>query len=688
VSLVFPKVSVLIVSYNVKQYIIHCIDSINKSDYAGPIEIIVADNNSFDGSIAEIKSNLKDVICIQNNNNVGFGKGVNQTARIATGEYFLILNPDTIIEESTISTFVNYLAKNPNVGMVGPKIVNSDGTLQKGCKRSFPTIRVALPKLIGLDKIFPNSKWAGRYNLNYLNPDEVHSVEAISGSCMFIRSDLFHKVDGFDERFFMFGEDLDLCFQVHQHGHDVHYLPTTQVMHYQGESVKSAPYDSLNAFYQAMLLFSDKHFSKSGSILSKIAIRSGIFLRKLVSLINEKRSQIISVALDALVVLFAFLIAFPLRLNSLDAFIVSKGLIPGVYIIFWITVCGLFQLYSRYILSYTRAILASLSGFILAVLFTYFFKQYAFSRLVIIVATTIITILIPGWRILAHYLMSRGVLKPTKEKHHVLFTRKTIIIGTDNEAIKIAKNIQNRFDTGLNILGFVDHKLTVTTRDLFLPFLGSITDLRDIIKTHKIHEIIFSTDSFSNQEILNLMDITKDQHLTYRMVPRNQEVLLGKASVEDVGDYSFLNIEYNLFHSLHKLTKRIFDILLAGILSMLLLPITVYTIITKNINKIEFWGESGQRFTCLIANKSKKLNQRLLFLISILKGDMSFVGSSLLPTSESNPNLICKPGLTGLAKMQNSKFNKSDRNVLDHYYVQNQSLTLDIEIILKTIFRT
>ncbi len=414
-SLVSPKVSVLIVSYNVKQYLIHCIDSIKKSDYTGQIEIIVVDNNSFDGSLDAIKSKIKDVICIQNDINIGFGKAVNQAAKVATGKYFLILNPDTIIEESTLSTFVNYLDENSTVGLVGPKIVNSDGSLQKGSKRSFPTIGVAVPKLMGLDKIFPKSKWAGRYNLNYLNPDETHKVDAISGSCMFIRSDLFNKIGGFDERFFMFGEDLDLCYQVYQQEFDVYYLPKTQIMHYQGESVKSAPYDSLNAFYQAMILFSEKHFSKSRNILTKLVIKSGIFARKLVSIINEKRSQIISVALDALVVLFAFLIAFPLRLNSLDAFVVSKGLIPGVYIIFWIMVCALFELYSRYILSYTRAIMASLSGFILAVVFTYFFKQYAFSRLVIIAATTIITILIPGWRILAHYLMSRGVLKLTNE---------------------------------------------------------------------------------------------------------------------------------------------------------------------------------------------------------------------------------------------------------------------------------
>jgi len=687
VILVSPKVSILIVSYNVKQYIIHCIDSIKKSDYEGEIEIIVIDNNSFDGSLDAIKSKMKNVVCIQNDENIGFGKAVNQAAKIATGEYYLVLNPDTIIEESTISTFVNYLGENSIVGVAGPKIVNSDGSLQKGSKRSFPTIGVALPKLLGLDKLFPNSKWAGRYNLNYLDPDEIHKVDAISGSCMFIRSGLYNKIRGFDERFFMFGEDLDLCYQVYQQGFYVHYLPATHIMHYQGESVKSAPYDSLNAFYQAMILFSEKHFSKSRNILTKFVIRSGIFFRKIISIINEKRSQIISIALDALVVLIAFLIAFPLHLNSLDAFVVSKGLIPGVYIIFWIMVCALFQLYSRYILSYTRAILASLSGFIMAVVFTYFFKQYAFSRLVIIVATTIITILIPGWRILAHYLMSRGVLKPTKEKHHVLFARKTIIMGIDNEAIKIANNIQKRFDTGLDIVGFVDCKLNIEPEKLSVPFLGAVSDLRDIVDTYNIHEIIFSTDSFSNQEILDLMDETKDLQLTYRMVPRNQEVLLGKASVEDVGDYSFVNIEYTLYHRLHKFTKRVFDIILSVLLSVILSPIAIIAALTKKIEKTEFWGENGNRFTVLVLEGSMNIKQKYLYLYSILKGDMSFVGSLLIPTNKSNPNLICKPGLTGLAKMRNSKFNQSDRNVLDHYYVQNQSLTLDIEIILKTIFR-
>jgi GT2 family glycosyltransferase/lipopolysaccharide/colanic/teichoic acid biosynthesis glycosyltransferase len=681
-----PKISVIIVSYNVKQYIVHCIDSIKRSDYTGEIEIVVIDNNSFDGSISEINTKYKDVVTIQNDINIGFGKAVNRAIQTISGEYFLILNPDTIVEEGTISTFVKYLESNKNVGMVGPKIVNSDGTLQKGCKRSFPTIGVALPKILGLDKIFPNSRWAGKYNLNYLDPDNIHVVDAISGSCMFVRSELFNKIGGFDEQFFMFGEDLDLCYQIYQNNCEIHYLPTTQIMHYQGESVKSAPYDSLNAFYNAMILFSEKHFSKSKGLLTKIFIRSGIIVRKFISMINNYRSQIISVLFDSLAVLLAFLIAFPLRLNSLEAFTVSKGLIPGVYIIFWIIVCAMFELYSKYILSYTRAILASLSGFILAAVFTFFFKQYAFSRLVIIVATIIIMFLIPGWRIIAHYLMSKGIIKPRKEKHHILFTRKTIIVGTDNEAIKMAINIQNRIDTGLDIVGFVDHKLNIAKEELVAPFIGAISDLRDIVKNYAIKELIFSTDSFSNQEILEIMDGTKDLNLTYRMVPRNQEVLLGKASVEDVGDYSFVNIEYNMFQKMHKTTKRLFDLIFAVILFILFSPIILFYYTSKNISKKVYWGMNSKKIEIFENKHSAGFAQKLLYTISVIKGEMSFVGTILIPGNQNDPKLICKPGITGLTKLRKSRFNQTDRNVLDHYYVQNQSLTLDVEIILKSIF--
>ena len=682
-----PKVSVIIVSFNVKQYLLHAINSIHQSQYAGEVEIIIVDNNSFDGSVSVIQKSFPDIMIYKNKVNVGFGKAANQAAGKATGEYLLILNPDTIIQENTISKFVEYLEEHPDVGIIGPKILNADGSLQLACKRSFPTISVALPKLLGLTSLFPKSKWAGKYNLTYLDPDKIHKVDAISGSCMFIRQELFHRLDGFDEHFFMFGEDLDLCYRINQAGYEIHYFPVTQIIHYQGESVKTAPYDSLNAFYNAMILFSNKHFSRSQSILTNFTIRLGISLRKGMSIFGELRSLIISIGLDALVVLVAFLIAIPVRFNNFEPIIVTRGLVPAVYIFFWLVVGSLFQLYTRYILSYTRAILASVSGFFIAVAFTYFFKQYAFSRLVIILATAIITVLIPGWRVLAHYLMSRGVLKPVKEKHHVLFSRKTLIIGTDPESLRIAGNIQKRFDTGLDIIGFCDRKLSMERDELPNTFLGALTDVRDIIKTYAIREIIFSSSGFTNEEILSIMNKTRDLRLTYRMVPRNQEILLGKSSVEEVGDYSFVNIEYSLFHRLHRISKRLFDILGSVLVLIVFSPlIAIHFIFFNSTVSKEYWGENGKRFNVMELKNKNRFLKVLLLMWAVLKGKISFVGSSLIDTTNPDPKLICKPGITGLARVRHVKIVPGENSIMDHYYVQNQSLTLDLEIIMKTLF--
>ena len=682
------SVSLLIVSYNVRQYIAHAIDAIIKSDL-DDFEIIIIDNNSFDNTASYLKerySHLRQIKIVQNEENIGFGKAINQAASLAKGQYYLILNPDTIIQEETISTLKEYLDSNPEVGMVGPKVLNADGTLQLACKRSFPTLGVALPKLLGFSRIFPKSKWAGKYNLTYLDEDEISSVDAISGSCMFIRSFLFHELKGFDERFFMFGEDLDLCSRIWKNNYEIHYVPTTQIVHYQGESVKSAPFDSINAFYNAMILFVDKHFSFGTGWLMKFAIRCGIYIRKFFSMIGEKRSQILSVTIDAILILLAFIIAISMRFSNFEPITMSKGLIPAIYVIFWICVGFIFQLYNRYILSYSRAIISSITGFFLAVAFTYFFKQYAFSRFVIIFGSAIISILIPGWRVFVHFLMARGLLNQVKQKNPILFTRKTFIVGADAEGLRIANSLLKRFDTGLELIGIVDTKLPEEDNKLPIDFIGRLSDLRDLVVKHSIRELIFSTSAFTNKEILHLMNQTKDLRLTYRMIPRQQEILLGKASIEDIGDLSFLNIEYSLFYSLHRFTKRIFDLTISFITLIIFSPIIMVLLLLKKGVQRQYWGIEGKKFEVTIFNVNSRFIRELPLFFAVLLGNLSLVGSTMFETSEQNPNLICQPGLTGLERIRSVKFNPEDRLALDHYYVQNQSFTMDLEIIMKTVF--
>ena len=451
--------------------------------------------------------------------------------------------------------------------------------------------------------------------------------------------------------------------------------------------MKSAPFDSLDAFYTAMIRFSEKHFSRSYSFFTRQLVKLGIHLRKWVSLAGELRTQAVSVILDALVVLIAFLAAIPLRFDDFEPITTSHGLVPGVYVLFWLAVGALFQLYSRYIFSYSRAILSSLTGFLLAVTFTYFFKQYAFSRLVIIVATLIITILIPGWRMFVHYLISRGWFRSVKERNTLLFTRKALIIGTDDESRRIAQHIRKRFDTGLDVVGCSDEQLKGDREELPVPFLGLLDDLREIVTKYHIREMIFTTHTMSYENIVGIMDLTRDLKLIYRMVPRNRDILLGKASIEEIGDYSFMNIEYPMFYQFHRFSKRVFDILLSIILSVLFSPVTIGSWLILGIKSIRFWGENNTTFRAFQINSRSRFLQSLPLFYAVLLGKVSFVGSRLVSDENSNPELVCRPGLTGLNRIRNMELNTEEQNALDRYYIQHQSFTLDLEILVKSLIK-
>ena len=255
--------SIVIVSYNVKDYISQCIRSIYKSDLnKDNYEIIVVDNNSHDGTCEEIINNFTDVKLYKNKINTGFSKAVNKAVSHSSGEYIFILNPDVIVQNNTFSILLSNYSKIDKIGAVGPKILNSDGTIQHSCKRSFPTPLNSLSRLIGLDKLFPKSKFFGKYNLTYLNIDDEHEVDVLSGAFMMVPKIVYDKIDGFDERFFMFGEDIDFCHKIKDIGLKVIYSPLTEIIHYKGESVKNAPFDMINVFYSAMNLYYEKYSKK------------------------------------------------------------------------------------------------------------------------------------------------------------------------------------------------------------------------------------------------------------------------------------------------------------------------------------------------------------------------------------------------------------------------------------------
>lgn len=680
-------ISVIIVNYNVKEYLQNCLVSLGASQVDGHIEIIVVDNHSFDGSVDMVQSQFPQVEVVKNRTNLGFAKAVNQGFEVSSGRYILILNPDTIVQEDTLRVLTEYMDDHSRVGICGPRILNADGTLQISCKRSFPTPGVALPKVLGLSKLFPRSRWAGRYNLTYLNSDEVHQVEAVSGSCMFVRRQIFEQIGLFDDRFFMFGEDLDFCYRTIQSGYEVHYVPLTQIVHYKGESVKVAPFDSLKWFHEAMSLFVDKHFSRTAFIVTRWALRVGIFLRHASTFVSSSMAQFIPVVVDVVVVFAAFLVAIPLRFGNYTPLFEAYLPVLAIYSVFWVLVGAAFQLYSRFVLSYNRAMVSSVLAFLFIVAFTYFFKQFAYSRAVLLAASALITLGVPGWRLLAHILKSRGYFRTARVGQSSIFSRRALIVGSGREGRRVARNISRRLDTGIYVVGFSATEYGTFHEESEPPFLGTLESIRDIVKSHSIRELIFTSDRLSNESILDVMDTTKDLRLTYRIVPKDRDILLGKALVEDVSDFPFVNIEYMLYRRLNAFSKRLFDLVLSSLMLLIMSPLFLILLVKyPRWKRTSFWGVDGSQFSGWITPSKIRFLRELPLLLVIFRGGMSFVGSPLTPVTYEPVHLMCRPGLTGLDRIKKLNIDSDERAVFEHYYVQHQSMTFDLEILIRTLF--
>ena len=194
--------SIIIVNYNVKEFLLNLLDSLTKALTNFESEIIVVDNASDDGSVEVVRNRFSKVNLIENKINLGFGAANNQGLQKAKGKYIVLINPDTIVKEDTFSKLIEFLEKTPEAGMVGCKVLNPDGTLQLPCRRSFPGPWTSFTKIVGLSKLFPKSKLFARYNLTYLDENETYEVDAISGSFIMMRREVYEKTQGFDQQFF------------------------------------------------------------------------------------------------------------------------------------------------------------------------------------------------------------------------------------------------------------------------------------------------------------------------------------------------------------------------------------------------------------------------------------------------------------------------------------------------------
>lgn len=651
-------ISIIIVNYNVKEYLKNLVHSIEKASQGINLEIIVVDNASTDGSVEEISSKLPHVKLIVNDTNLGFGKANNIGLQQAGGKYLLLLNPDTIVRENTFTALIEFFEKNEDAGLLGCKVLNPDGSLQLPCRRSFPTPWVSFTKITGLSTLFPKSKLFAKYNLTYLDENKVNEVDAISGAFMFMRREVYDKIGGFDPQFFMYGEDLDLCYRTQHAGFKVYYVPHTEIIHYKGESTRRSNLDETKVFYDAMRLFVKKHFS--ASFVLEWLLRFAIIVRRTFAFINIYRLPIVSVIIDT---------AIYIAVINLGEIIYAHGswrgfpedVKPWVYLtpaIFQLIISLSSAAYKKNMISVLRIMISLFFGFVFLSSLSYFFKQFGYSRAVFLISYGILGIILPLWRIIAKLVFNIGESNFRNNNY-------TLVVGDIQNISGLVDRLKNTVTGIYSIRGLIGiNQKYIGDKVGNYSYIGSIENMKKVLISQKINTVIFNSSDVSYDKIFSVVSDCQGLNVQFLVSGSNQDYLVGKSEITSLEEIPFMRLYYNISSSGHRIIKAFFDIILSLFILLLIYPF-VY-------------------FFSKVSGKKTKFAQLILDVPSVLVLKKSFVG----PRDESyyEDLYLGRKGLTGLWNLENIPVqDKDEMKKINLYYAKNQNVWLDIDIIGRTL---
>lgn len=286
------QLSIVICNFNTKDLLQTTLSSIYSHVMNISFEVIVVDDASTDDSVKMIKQNFQNVILLQNSMNLGYSKSCNRGTKIAKGAYILHLNSDVEFEKDVdFGEVLNYLERNNDIGILGCKIITLDCSLDLTCKRSFPTLGNALFQSTGLTKLFPKNKIIGNYYLTYLDENKIHEVDCLA-AFMLIRREVFETVGYIDERFFIYGEDIDFCYRTKQYGWKIVYYPLFTIKHHHNASLEKLGLKNIFLFHKAMVIYYSKHSDHNNLVKSSVYL--AIFFRFIFVTIMNRVSYLLS----------------------------------------------------------------------------------------------------------------------------------------------------------------------------------------------------------------------------------------------------------------------------------------------------------------------------------------------------------------------------------------------------------
>jgi len=642
------KLSVIIVNYNVKYFLEQCLLSVQKAVQGLEADIWVVDNASSDGSVEMLRSQFPEVKLIANADNLGFSRANNQAIRASEADYVLLLNPDTVVAEDTFTKCLSFMDARPQAGGLGIRMLDGGGQFLKESKRGLPTPRVAFYKMFGISALFKNSKKYGQYHLTFLSEKENHPVDILAGAFMLMRKSLLNQIGLLDEKYFMYGEDIDLSYRIRLAGAENWYFADSTIIHYKGESTKKDSVNYVRVFYQAMAIFARQYFSARNARIFAWLIQFGIFFRAGMALLRRLSKMAFHPLLDAGLIYGGMFLLTTFWENNVK---VDEGLvyppiymqlIVPIYVLLWVLGAYFSGAYDKPFRA-AKLVRGLLVGtIVISAAYGFFPADHRYSRGLIVVGAAWSILLTVSARALLNLAMyGRTGLTAPPEKG-------TLVVGSAVETDRVHAILQ-RAGVNHKFLGFVSD-LTGDEENEF--YVGRFSDLPAAVRALRVEELIFCGRDLSNKQIIRYFESLGSEVEELKIVPAGSDYVIGSSSVEYPGDTYTPDFNLRISLPASKRNKRVVD-LSAGLLLLLALPLF-------------FWLYPG-------------VLRQPLALLQLLVGKRTLVG---YPPHSQLPKL--KPALLELAAAQQQlalqlRIRKS--------YVKDYTALDDVKILLGSFFQ-
>lgn len=555
------RLSIVIVNYNVKYFLKQCLSSVYGSQRKLAdgseleLDVWVVDNDSVDGSVEMVRADFPQVHVIENHENVGFAKANNQALTGAAGQCLLLLNPDTVVESDTFVRCINFMEEHPDCGGLTVKMVDGDGNFLKESKRGFPTPEASFYKISGLIKLFPHSRRIAAYYMGHLPEDAVNEIEIMPGAFLLLRREVYQQIGGLDERYFMYGEDIDYSWRIHLAGWKNYYLPETRIIHYKGESTKKGSMNYVYTFYNAMSIFVKRYFTGGNARLFNALLHTAIWLRASMSWLRRIAGRLAVPLLDFAVAFGGF---FALKqlwatqwANNIDYYPPEyTWMVIPAYILILMCSSWLGGGYDKPVRP-LRIVKGMGVGLLLLLAFYSLLDEgQRYSRMLLLAGS--------AWTVISTLLI-RCLLSTLNIKGYALRARRrgnVLVIGSEEETRRVKE---------------LYLKMGIPSENVITEATQQARRMADLIRVERVEEVVFCGADVELKEIITLMAALKTTGVNYKIAPSDSDFVIGSDSILSRDDL-YLDDLNTISTATCRRNKRFFD-LATSLLLLILSPL-------------------------------------------------------------------------------------------------------------------